>query len=266
MTMKQGVRTAREAHPLVEAVTHARGTPYALLIVGTVATTVTGFPDSWIWRGAALAVGVLALTAREVVGTARARATERQLMSAREAAIQAKTNLTVMLQDAFEPIAEVLGRIAACRTKADRDKLTPVLVEKVVGVAASICGPSKAGQTRSCYFKCEDGQLKFLTYDGRGGKPRHQNLPPQAYDLAQKRKSGIEPDVRSSADPTLFLGASYRTYISCPVYAGDEVLGLLTVDAVEPHTLSKQDLRSTEVLAHMLGAGLATRKLPPAGA
>jgi hypothetical protein len=185
---------------------------------------------------------------------------EKKIKDAEQAALDATEELILVLGDAFEPIAEILGRIAAEPSRPVRRNLAHVLIQKIVDAAARICGPQERGQTRSTFFRLHGDALQFVTHGGRGEKPRHERLPVDALELAKARGNVLIKDVADAPEGVDLTDASYKTFVSCSVYAGDDVLGLLTVDAVDPGTLRKTDLRSALVLANMLGVGLALAK------
>ena len=55
-------------------------------------------------------------------------------------------------------------------------------------------------------------------------------------------------------------GAGYRSFISVAVFCAEENLGMLSVDAPEPHAFDETDLNVMRALAQLLGAGLVDRR------
>lgn len=235
----------------------SRWTSYALLAGTTVLSALAGYAETWPARawfvtGAATCV-VLHAWRVDVVD----RRQRRLIRSAATAALEATEDLIVILGNSFEPIAELLGRIAATPAKRDREKLVQILTQKVVDAAARICGPRDANVTRAAFFRLQEDRLVFVTHGGRGERPRHDHLPPAAVELARARSHVLIRNVATDTpDPREFEAAGYRTFLSCSVYAGQQVLGLLTVDAPRPGSLRRTDLRTAVVLASMLGTGL----------
>jgi hypothetical protein len=239
-----------------------------LLVVGWLAAALVGLVPSGWWRVSSLAFGVTAVVCASLLVDRETRIAHEQAeiagadaKSAREAAEEAVTELIVVLGLYFEPIAEMLARMVGTSQRGERQRLGGLLMQKVVEAAAGICGPTQPGITRAAFFELREGELAFVTHHGRGEPPR-QTLPVAALDLALAQGSALVLDVETDApNPEEFASASYRTFISCSVYAGATVEGLLTVDAADSGTLRKRDLRAVVVLAHVLGAGLALQKL-----
>jgi GAF domain-containing protein len=55
-------------------------------------------------------------------------------------------------------------------------------------------------------------------------------------------------------------GATYRSFISVAVFCADQDLGMLSVDAPEPHAFDETDLNVMRAMAQLLGAGLVDRR------
>jgi hypothetical protein len=229
-----------------------------LLAIGLASATLIGFVTVLWAQLALLVIAVCCAVVREWRLDAHSKALSHQVEDAKEAAVDATTDLIVILGDSFEPIAEVLGRIAAAPSRRERAELAQLLTQKVVDAAAKICGPQEAGEVRSTYYQLNGSSLRFVAHGGRGDIPRHGYLPQDCVALARERRNVLVPDVRTDTDdPDRFTDATYKTFLACSVYAGTEVLGLLTVDARQPRSLNKtRDLRSALVLAGMLGTGL----------
>ncbi|HSO52555.1 MAG TPA: GAF domain-containing protein [Actinomycetes bacterium] len=55
-------------------------------------------------------------------------------------------------------------------------------------------------------------------------------------------------------------GATYRSFISLSVFCGEQNLGMLSVDAPEPHAFDETDLNVMRAMAQLLAAGLVDRR------
>lgn len=237
---------------------HSAWSGYGLLTVAVAAPAAAGGVVTSVgWQWGLICFGALCAVAEAVRQNFLNGRREQRLQSARTAAEDAVVELTLLLGTLVEPIAELISQLAATRSKPQRRELARSLTEKVVQAASAICGPNEIGATRAVFFRLQGGQLIFVTHHGRAPRPRHE-LPAAAVAVAQSRRNALIRDVATDApDPSEFVGATYRTFLSCSVYSGNEVHGLLTVDAVKAGTLTKRDLRSALVLGHLLGAGLA---------
>lgn len=244
----------------------ARLTVHVVVVIGAVVAGINGLvkttPSKWVCIGmgtALLVVARLLEQRRTRLAAEKEIRYQEDVASATEAARVAVKQLILVLGDYFSPIAELLARMSGTTNKAELRTLSGVLTQKIVEAAAAICGPSGHGIVRANYFKWDGSTLTFETHHGRGEAPRQQ-LPAVAAALAQSRGAALVPDVKEAPNPEHFESATYQTFVSCAVYSGETIHGLLTVDSSEAGTLRKQDLRTAIVLSHMLGAGLALRK------
>jgi hypothetical protein len=248
--------------------TQSRLAPWAWLVIerawvghvllgGTVLfPSAAGFVGHWSLRVILIGLGMVAVVLVNARANALARREGTRQSKVLAAAEKAVADYALSLGTFVEPLAELLGRLANTRRKSDRVPLRAAFVEKTLQAAVGICGPDDLAATRACFFSLDDGDLSFSSHAGRGAKPRH-TLPTEAVQLAKARKSVLIKDVQEAPNPESFQGVSYGTFISCSVFAGEAVFGLLAVDAVEPGTLTKHDLRAATVLAHLLGTALS---------
>lgn len=224
---------------------------WMLAVVAGWAEGLTG----WILAG----VGLVLVLFQAVRSELAFRRREAELDQLRQQAIEASKQLIVLLSNTFEPITEILGRIATTYERRRREQHVAILTQKVLEAAAQVCGPEGTGGTRACFYEYQDDGLTFVTHHGRGDRPRRRQLPEAAVGLAAEAGNTLVTDIADDEDGKdfHFEDATYRTYLSCAVYAGESVYGLLTVDCVDADTLSRTDLRSALVLANVLGAGRA---------
>jgi GAF domain-containing protein len=232
-----GVVVLREGAP-------ASGGTWALVVAGAVAVAV----PLWV------------KSRRELRQEAEAR-------SAETLAIETDARLRLIVGDVVTPIAEVVGRVHQTAGKGERGSLRGQLKQLVVEAAASLCDGERA---RAVFFQLERGEMRAAAWFGRGDPPTtvFTDAPgdrrgQEALLLVRFHDYLLIDDVRAEelprgAEPR--PGAGYRSFISVSVFCGDQNLGMLSVDAPEPHAFDETDLNVMRAMAQLLGAGLVDHR------
>jgi GAF domain-containing protein len=232
-----GVVVLREGAP-------ASGGTWALVVAGAVAVAV----PLWV------------KSRRELRQEAEAR-------SAETLAIETDARLRLIVGDVVTPIAEVVGRVHQTVGTGERGSLRGQLEQLVVEAAASLCDGERA---RAVFFQLERGEMRAAAWFGRGDPPTTvftdnpgDRRGQEALLLVRFHDYLLIDDVRAEelprgAEPR--PGAGYRSFISVSVFCGDQDLGMLSVDAPEPHAFDETDLNVMRAMAQLLGAGLVDRR------
>lgn len=207
--------------------------------------------------GAALAaVPVLVGLVREVRNRQRIRAAE-------EIAAEYEARFSVALGYAVTPLADLMARIA-CATGQEKNRLRGQLEGAVVKAAVDLCGPRD--QTRAVFFRLRGYRLTPEAWNGRAERPLTTFVDGQdrrgsaAHALVRENGLLLVDDIDTDTrPPELHVRgeAPYKTFIAVAVTAGSQPLGMLAVDATEPHSLEQGSAEAARALAQLLAAGLA---------
>jgi GAF domain-containing protein len=243
---------------LLEAAAVAVGYGVAVLRDGAPATA-----QGWglVLAGAvAVAVPLWVKSRRELRQAAETR-------SAEALAIETDAKLRLVVGDVVTPIAEVVGRVHQASAKVEREQLRGQLKQLVVEAVASLCDGERA---RAVFFQLDNGEMRAAAWFGRGDPPTTvftdqpgDRRGQEALLLVRFHDYLLIDDVRADelprgAEPR--PGAGYRSFISVAVFSGDQNLGMLSVDAPEPHAFDDTDLNVMRAMAQLLGAGLVDRR------
>lgn len=205
----------------------------------------------WVWNGLALLlVGVQGFIGVKALRSARA----------------AQEEFKLVVYDQLGPLARELTLFARLGVAGRRERMPRTLLAGV-GCAAGLANTSRVRATIYRRTKTPEGHESFEphTTTGRGDQPQSNFVrginsvegeavweraerdlprycknvkrdPPPGWDKAKKRR--------------------YKTFITVPVRAGDDLVGLLTVNAPKPGDLTENDVGSMQVMAGLLGAAL----------
>ena len=247
------------------------------------------FPRRWPWGLAAIVFVVVSPVAAaltrdahgsrltlwiviQVVATAAAwlipqvgqwRAEGRQ-KGAEEREFEARVDTFLRMNDALDPIVRLLGEIALESNKVERNKLRAQAVPLVLNSATQLIGPDRA---RACWFLLEAGPPKRLvptSATGRAGSPsttfvEGTDAGDAAIAMVLNDEDRICEDIRTDPPPGWDSGKErdYRTFVSVAVIAGDRAYGMLTLDALEPGDLNRDDMRLLRLMAGALAVALS---------
>ena len=223
--------------------------------------------NGWWVLGAALCAG-----GALVVAEARKRQADARRRDGEIAETAARTASRVAMVAALQPVAISLTGIVTSN-KSERQQLLGTVTQAIVVAAVRQVsadgvrggwfahGHDEAGR-RVLRRTCSDGRndttdhtefvegttegdaaLRMVDTEGHLYVPDLQDEPPIGWDPDRIRR--------------------YRTFISVGLSAKDEALGMLTVDALEPGSLTDDDLQTVILLASMLRVGLASDLPPP---
>jgi GAF domain-containing protein len=251
-------RSRLRTYLLVEAGAVGLGYAVAVLREGAPATGV-----GW----ALVTAGAVAVGVPLWVKSRRELRQELETRSAETLAIETDAKLRLVVGDVVTPIAEVVGRVHQTSGKAERESLRGQLRQLVVEAVASLCDGERA---RAVFFQLERGEMRAAAWFGRGDPPTtvftddpDDRRGQEALLLVRFHDYLLVDDVRAEelprgAEPR--PGAGYRSFISVSVFCGEQNLGMLSVDAPEPHAFDETDLNVMRAMAQLLGAGLVDRR------
>jgi GAF domain-containing protein len=251
-------RSRLRAYLVAEAGAVALGYAVAVLRDGAPATT---------GRWGLVVAGAVAVAVPLWIKSRRELRQEAETRSAETLAIETDAKLRLVVGDVITPIAEVVGRVHQVSGKGEREALRGQLKQLVVEAAASLCDGERS---RATFFELQRGEMRAAAWFGRGDAPStvftddpDDRRGQEALLLVRFHDYLLVDDVRAEelprgAEPR--PGAGYRSFISVSVFCGEQNLGMLSVDAPEPHAFDETDLNVMRAMAQLLGAGLvATR-------
>jgi GAF domain-containing protein len=243
---------------LVEAAAVALG--YGVVVLRDGAPTTAG-------RWMLVAAGAVAVAVPLWIKSRRELRQEAEARSAETLAVEADAKLRLVVGDVITPIAEVVGKVHQAPAKGDREMLRGQLKQLVVEAVVNLCDGQRA---RATFFQLDRGEMQAAAWSGRGDPPTtvftdaaDDRRGQEALLLVRFHDYLLVDDVRSDelprgAEPR--PGASYRSFISVSVFCADQDLGMLSVDAPEPHAFDETDLNVMRAMAQLLGAGLVDRR------
>jgi GAF domain-containing protein len=259
MVVESGERRRSRLRSLLLAEAGAVGLGYGVAVLRD------GAPVSG--RGWMLvAAGAVAVAVPLWVKSRRELRQELDVRSAETLAIETDAKLRLVVGDVVTPIAEVVGRVHQTSGK-EREALRGQLQQLVVEAAASLCDGERA---RAIFWKLERGEMRAAAWFGRGDAPTtvftddpDDRRGQEALLLVRFHDYVLIEDVRAEELPRGTEprpGATYRSFISVSVFCGAQNLGMLSVDAPEPHAFDDTDLNVMRAMAQLLGAGLVDRR------
>ena len=200
---------------------------------------------------AALGVGIATLQRLDAQGRQR---------DAEEVAQDSREDSLLALGGALGPTSQYLAALAAAQTEGERRTLLGQLVQALLG-AAVVVGPDG---TRSVLYLVapDERSLKRAAWAGRSGAPRDAFRGGTtdgdfALELLRSRRAHLVPDVRGDPHVQPSAPGAYDAVAVAVVSAGPRTFGLLTADAPGVGSLTAVELGLMQVLADLVGAGLA---------
>jgi len=261
-------------------------------MLGAMTRTTAG--AEWRWIGAGVASVVLALLlgelARSTDGGARvplvlgqttftglafavpqlrqwraSRAEE----SAEEREIEARVETRMAVNDALDPVLQLLARITATPDAATRRILAAQTVTLVLATASEFIGPPRS---RACWFHLDGGpppQLVPTEHAGRAGPPTTRFVAgttagDAALELVTTGGALRCDDVATAPPPgwSLERDPDYRSFVAVSVRGQETGFGMLTLDALEPGALSADDEGLLRLMSGLLALALALGARP----
>jgi GAF domain-containing protein len=133
--------------------------------------------------------------------------------------------------------------------------------------ATQLIGPDRA---RACWFPLEEGPPKRLVPTdafGRAGSASTtfvEGTPAgdAAIGMVLNDEDRMCEDILTDPPPgwDATKERDYRTFVSVSVIAGDTAYGMLTLDALEPGDLTRDDMRLLRLMAGALAVALSIRE------
>jgi hypothetical protein len=231
----------------------------AAWVLGAVLNTLSGWPFTLT-----AAVGA-ALTALAVGLPLRAEhQARRRARTAEQIAEDAAARIQLVLGDALEPLAYLIGRITD-QSRWSRRELVELQGQAKAVVLSAAAGVLGADRLRSCFFELTDDRPARLVpsgFHGRAEAPRTTFLAGTplgdfALDLLDRREDLFCADVHTESPPGWEPGGhAYRTFVAVPVATESRRFGILTVDGLEVGDLTEADVDAVRVLARLLAVAL----------
>lgn len=243
--------------------TSRRRTAYVLQILAAAAAPVAGYliQDSAWW----IVGSVVAAGGAVAVGEVRKRASEALAAEATAVEVQARIEARVAMVGALQPVATTLSGVVT----SDEDSRQSMLGTVTQAVVVAAVRQVSAEDVRGAWYAHEvvDGRrvLQRTCSDGRNDTTEHTLFEEgtvegdaalamvdgddhrYVVDIASEPPAGWDPErVRR-----------YRTFVAVGISAKERPLGMLTVDALEPGSLTDEDLQTVILLASLLRIGLA---------
>ena len=187
--------------------------------------------------------------------------------SAEDREFEARVQTFLRMNDALDPIMRLLGDLASEQRPVEREKLRAQAVTVVLMSATQLIGPERA---RSCWFRLDGGPPKRLVPTdafGRAGSATTtfvEGTPAgdAAIGMVLDDEDRICEDIATDPPPGWDADKErdYRTFVSVSVIAGDTAYGMLTLDALEPGDLTRDDMRLLRLMAGALAVALSVRE------
>lgn len=242
------------------------------VVLSPVAAALARFADGtwlYVWiviQAVATGLAFVIPQWRQVVAT-------RSESEAAERELETRVETRVAMNDALDPIVRHLGEIALEEDPTTREQLRAQTVPLVLKTAAEAIGPDRS---RACWFRLEAGPPKRLVPGsaavGRAGSAtttftEGTAAGDAAIDMVLADEDRLCEDIDAAPPPggDSPKNRDYATFISVSVIAGDTAYGMLTLDAVEPGTLSVQDLGLLRLMAGLLAVALSISSRPVVG-
>ena len=213
---------------------------------------------TWFWV-IVIAAALAAVTPLVDAGVRRARR-----LSAVKRVEKARTDQVLAVNDALDPLVEKLAEVVMT-SPAQREAAAGQLITQALH---SVSGVLRPDRVRVSYFEvdaaAEPVRVVCRESAGRhGGRPRTTFVEGNrdgdfVLDLLRKNESYFCADVSDSPPPGWDANRkrSYATFFSVPAVVGDDLVGMLTVDAPEVGDLAEQDVPFVRVIGTVIAASL----------
>jgi GAF domain-containing protein len=197
-------------------------------------------------------------------------------LSAIRSARKAREEFKVVVFDQLAPLARSLSLLSRATAAQRPQLLTGVLYPGLVCAA----GLATTDRVRATLFECgktPQGDDVFKPWGrsiGRGDPPqslfvRGTSEGNAVWEYAERDKPRFCRDVKKKPPPgwDATKRRNYRTFITVPIRSGDELVGLLTVNAPKPGDLTTDDVGTLQAIAGLLGCalGMAGLRWPVSG-
>ena len=188
---------------------------------------------------------------------------ERLRARAHRAAVDAAVAMQVTMNDALDPIARQLGRVATA-DKHDREALAESAIPMVLDSAAHLVGTARV---RACLYRFAPGTPMRLVpshYSGRVDDPLEPITEGTAegdlvFGMIRHNQHLFCPDLDTGAPPgwRVTVPQTYKSFAAVPVAAGQNAFGMLMVDSLEADGIRRTDVPLIRLLGGLLAVALA---------
>lgn len=217
------------------------------------------------WFAFWVVVQMLATGLAFLIPQARQVLASRKGVTAEQREVEVRVETRVAMNDALDPILRLLGNLALEEDPEHREQLRAQAVPLVLATAAEFIGPDRS---RACWFRLEQGPPLILVPAhavGRAGSATTTfeggTISGDAtISMVLADEDRLCPDVETQPPPgwDATKQRDYRAFISVSVIARDAAYGMLTLDAVEPNTLTEEDKGLLRLMAGMLAVALSS--------
>lgn len=178
----------------------------------------------------------------------------------------AREELRIVVADQLAPLARRLS-VMASRSKPDRRGMLTAFAQQSVVACTGLA--DQADRARTSFMerkKLDNGADAFVPteWSGRSDGPRSQfvyGADPESDEVWQRAlddQPTYYPDLDVAAPASWDKSKTrhYKTFITVPVRAGDELVGLLTINSPQAGDLTDSDVESMQLMAGLLGAAV----------
>ncbi|MDN5934310.1 MAG: GAF domain-containing protein [Pseudonocardia sp.] len=232
----------------------------AAWVLGAVVNDLSGWPFALTASAGAVLTGVA--VGLPLYGQRRARSRAR---SAERIAEEAAARIQLVLDDALEPLAYLLGRISDQPRRVRGRELQELQGQAKVVVLAAAAEVLGADRLRSCFFALTADRPPRLVPDGFHGRAEAPAATfvagtgrgDFALGLLARREDLFCADVTADPPPGWRPGGhTYRTFIAVPVATEARAFGILTIDGVQVGDLGQDDVAAVRIFARLLAIAL----------
>lgn len=216
------------------------------------------------WLAFWIVVQMLATGLAFLIPQVRQIRASRNEVTAEQREVEVRVETRVAMNDALDPILRLLGQLALERDAEGRELLRAQAVPLVLATAAEFIGPERS---RACWFRLDPGppvSLEPVSAVGRAGSPTTTFVEgttsgDATIGMVMADEDRLCRDILTEPPPGWddTKQRDYRAFISVSVIAGDVAYGMLTLDAVEPDTLTEEDKGLLRLMAGMLAVALS---------
>lgn len=191
---------------------------------------------------------------------------EQRQADAEQREFDTRVEAELLFNDALEPIVRLLGELAVQSRRGPKEQLRAQAVPLVLATATSLIGPDRS---RACWFALEPGPPERLVPQeslGRAGDvttvfERGSPAGDAALDLVTSDGQLRVPDVAAEPGSVWQLdgGTEHRSLLAVAVTVSNVAYGMITLDALEPDSLTADDLSLLRLVAGALAVALSIR-------
>jgi hypothetical protein len=242
----------------------ARPTAVVAATAAWVVSAVVNDLSGWPFVLSAVAGAVLTAVAVGLPIMAERRAGARAA-AAEQVAEDAAVWAQLVLDDALEPLAYLIGRISDRRRWNRGRELLELQGQAKAVVLAAAAEVLGADRLRACFFALVDDRPPRLVpagFHGRAEAPHSTfvggtPLGDHALGLIERREDLFCPDARADPPPGWQPGGhAYRTFIAVPVATESRAFGIMTIDGLQVGDLTETDVSAVRVFARLLAVAL----------